>query len=50
MSHPAMSQPDALVTGEIFLRLAALLAEAGVVTLGQALEASRETYYVRLQY
>ena len=41
---------DALVTSEIFLRLLALLGEHGIATLGQALDASRETYYVRLQY
>ena len=41
---------DALVTSEIFLRLVPLLAEHGVHTLGEALEAARETYYVRLQY
>ena len=46
--HTALG--DAMVTSEIFLKLIALLAEQGVVTLGQALEASRETYYVRLQY
>jgi DNA polymerase III subunit epsilon len=46
--HTALG--DALVTSEIFLKLVALLAEQGVVTLGQALEAARETYYVRLQY
>jgi DNA polymerase-3 subunit epsilon len=46
--HTALG--DALVTSEIFLKLVALLAEQGVTTLGQALEASRETYYVRLQY
>ena len=41
---------DALVTSEVFLKLLVLLAEKGVTTLGQALQASRETYYVRLQY
>ena len=46
--HTALG--DALVTSEIFLKLATLLAEHGIVTLGQALEASKETYYVRLQY
>ena len=46
--HTALG--DALVTGEIFLRLLPLLAEHGIVTLGQALEASRETYLARLQY
>jgi DNA polymerase-3 subunit epsilon len=46
--HTALG--DALVTGEIFLRLLPLLAEQGILTLGQALEASRETYLARLQY
>jgi DNA polymerase-3 subunit epsilon len=46
--HTALG--DALVTSEIFLKLMALLAEQGIATLGQVLEASRETYYVRLQY
>jgi len=46
--HTALG--DALVTGEIFLKLVAVLAERGIHTLGEALEASRETYYVRLQY
>jgi DNA polymerase III epsilon subunit family exonuclease len=46
--HTALG--DALVTGEIFLRLLPLLAEHGIVTLGQALEASRATYLARLQY
>ena len=46
--HTALG--DALLTGEIFLKLVPLLAERGVATLGQALAASRETYYARLQY
>jgi DNA polymerase-3 subunit epsilon len=46
--HTALG--DALVTSEIFLKLVSLLAERGILTLGQALDASRETYYVRLQY
>ena len=46
--HTALG--DALLTGEIFLRLLPLLAERGILTLGQALDASRETYYARLQY
>ncbi len=46
--HTALG--DALVTGDIFLKLVPLLAERGILTLGEALEASRETYYARLQY
>jgi DNA polymerase-3 subunit epsilon len=46
--HTALG--DALLTGEIFLRLLPLLAEQGILTLEQALDASRETYYARLQY
>ena len=46
--HTALG--DALVTGEVFLKLLPLLAERGIGTLGEALDASRETYYVRLQY
>jgi DNA polymerase-3 subunit epsilon len=46
--HTALG--DALLTGEAFLRLLALLRERGIATLGDALDASRETYYARLRY
>jgi DNA polymerase-3 subunit epsilon len=46
--HTALG--DALLAGDIFLRLLPLLAERGVVTLGEALEASRQTYYARVRY
>lgn len=46
--HTALG--DALLTGEVFLKLLPLLAERGIVTLGQALSASRRTFYARLQY
>jgi len=46
--HTALG--DALVTGEVLLRLLVLLGERGIATLGEALDASRETYYARLRY
>ncbi len=46
--HTALG--DALLAGEIFLKLLPVLAERGILTLGQALNASRATYYARLQY
>jgi DNA polymerase-3 subunit epsilon len=46
--HTALG--DALLTGDIFLRLLALLGDRGIGTLGEALDASRQTYYARLRY
>jgi len=46
--HTALG--DALVTGEVFLRLLPLLAERGVRTLAEARAAAEKTYYARLKY
>ena len=41
---------DAILTGEIFIRLIPLLARQGIVTLKDALSASHGTYLARVQY
>ena len=41
---------DAMLTGEIFLKLIPLLAERNILTLKDAREAARQTYYARLSY
>jgi DNA polymerase-3 subunit epsilon len=46
--HTALG--DALLTGEILLKLIPLLATSGIVTLRQAREASQRTYHARLRY
>ncbi|MCM2320108.1 MAG: 3'-5' exonuclease, partial [Pseudomonas sp.] len=46
--HTALG--DAMVTGEVFLKLIPLLAERGIHTLRQAREASRKTHYSKLEY
>lgn len=46
--HTALG--DAIMTGEVFLRMLPLLAEQGIRTLGEARFASERTYYARLKY
>lgn len=46
--HTALG--DAIVTGEVFLKLVSLLAERGVRTLKQARDASRKTLFSKLEY
>ena len=41
---------DAVATAEVFLKLVPLLAEQGIVTVRQALEASQKTYFARVKY
>ena len=41
---------DAILTGEIFLKMIPLLARRGIVTLRQAREASLRTSYARIRY
>lgn len=46
--HTALG--DAMVTGEVFLKMLPLLAEMGIRTLREAREASEKTYHARLRY
>ncbi len=46
--HTALG--DAIVTGEIFLRMIPLLEDRGIYTLQQARAAAEQTYFARLQY
>jgi len=46
--HTALG--DAIVTGEIFLRMIPLLAEKSIVTLKDARDAAQQTLYARVRY
>jgi DNA polymerase-3 subunit epsilon len=46
--HTALG--DAIVTGEVFLRMIPLLNEMGIRTLREAREAAERTYYARVKY
>jgi len=46
--HTALG--DAIVTGEVFLKMIPLLAEMGICSLREAREAAERTYYARVKY
>ena len=46
--HTALG--DAIVTGEVFLKIIPLLAEKGIRTMREAREAAEKTYYARIKY
>jgi DNA polymerase III epsilon subunit family exonuclease len=50
IEHRHSAYSDAVATAQIFLKLLPLLAERGILTLRQAIEASKRTPYARLSY
>lgn len=50
IEHRHSAYSDAVATAQVFLKLVPLLEERGVITLGQAIEASQKTPYARLAY
>lgn len=50
IEHRHSAYSDAVATAQVFLKLVPLLAECGIITLRQAIEASKKTPYARLTY
>ena len=50
IEHRHSAYSDAVATAQVFLKLVPLLEERGVITLRQAIEASKKTPYARLSY
>lgn len=50
IKHRHSAYSDAVATAQVFLKLLPLLAECGILTLRQAIEASKKTPYARLSY
>jgi DNA polymerase-3 subunit epsilon len=50
IEHRHSAYSDAVATAQVFLKLLPLLAERGILTLRQAVEASKKTPYARLSY
>jgi DNA polymerase III epsilon subunit family exonuclease len=50
IEHRHSAYSDAVATAQVFLKLLPLLAERGIITLGQAIEASKKTPFARLVY
>jgi DNA polymerase-3 subunit epsilon len=50
IEHRHSAYSDAVATAQVFLKLLPLLAERGILTLRQAIEASKQTPYARLSY
>ena len=50
IEHRHSAYSDAVATAQVFIKLVPLLAERGIITLRQAVEASKNTPYARLSY